>query len=76
MATRMQMAREFRFRRALRIRDEIAHIFVDADHWNRSVRRSGEDPIDPDPDGALMRYLSGLSHMLEIASAQSADRKS
>lgn len=66
MAARIQsISRAGLLRRAERLRDEIALTFSTADHWNRSVRKPGEEPIDPDPDGALMRYLCALSHLLE-----------
>jgi hypothetical protein len=51
--------------RTLIIRDRIAQIFLDADHWNRSVRKSDEALIDCDPDGRLMFHLVIFSHLVE-----------
>jgi hypothetical protein len=31
----------------------IDDIFTTAEHWNDNVRKEGEEPIDPDPDGQL-----------------------
>jgi hypothetical protein len=39
----------------LRIQLEIEQQFIDANSWNRNVRKKGEQPIDPDPDGELAR---------------------
>lgn len=39
---------------------EIEQIFVDAEHWNSSVRAEHEDPIDPDPDGTLGALWASL----------------
>lgn len=39
---------------------EIEQIFLDADHWNRCVRKDDEAEIDHDPDGELRVLLSRL----------------
>jgi hypothetical protein len=52
-------------RNARRMRDGIAQIFVDQDHWNRAVRKEGEEPINCDADGQLMDELVALSYFLE-----------
>lgn len=43
---------------------QIEDIFNTADHWNRSVRKHDEEPIDPDPDGVLKRQLGMINRML------------
>lgn len=46
--------------RAEALRKSIKQYFEDTDHWNTSVRRSDEEPIDPDPDGKLKAMLKSL----------------
>lgn len=58
------MDRESFFRRAKRIKADIEQMFLDCDHWNRHVRVKSEDPIDPDPDGALQSALAYLDGVL------------
>ena len=52
--------KESLLKRRDRLAHEIEQIFIDAEHWNECVRQGHEDPIDPDPDGALMRLLASL----------------
>ena len=42
------------------LRESIKQYFRDINHWNDSVRRSDEEPIDPDPDGKLTKMLRSL----------------
>lgn len=42
------------------LRESIKEYFRDIEHWNTSVRRSDEEPIDPDPDGKLKTMLKSL----------------
>jgi hypothetical protein len=58
-----------------RQRDEIAQLFLDADHWNGSVREFGEERIDADPDGQLMNLLVAMSFVLEANAFAPARRK-
>lgn len=46
--------------RAEALRESIKQHFCDIEHWNTSVRRSDEEPIDPDPDGKLKAMLESL----------------
>lgn len=46
-------------------RQEIAQIFLDHDHWNTSVRKADEAPIDPDPDGDLARLAAFYDRLLQ-----------
>lgn len=39
---------------------EIEQIFLDAEHWNRRVRKDGEAEIDADSNGELRALLSRL----------------
>ena len=50
--------------RAENIRKEIKQIFLDAEHWNSSVRKPTEERIDVDPDGALKRGLQFLDSFI------------
>lgn len=50
--------------RAIRIRAEIQQIFLDADHWNRSVRKPDEELIDPDPKGEMKNALEELNKFI------------
>jgi hypothetical protein len=43
-------------------RDDVRQIFIDVEHWN--AQHPHEQPIDPDPDGALRRLLDGLEFSL------------
>lgn len=47
-----------------RMREEIAQIVRDADHWNNHVRKPDENPIDPDLDGQMGRLAQSLDVML------------
>lgn len=58
MKTRAQVIAE-----AVRIRGEIAQLFLDTEHWN-SVNPT-KTPIDPDPDGTLKRMAAGIDKGLE-----------
>ena len=49
-------------REAYRIKTEIAQIFADADYWN--INHPNEEPINPDPDGALRRLADGVDRTL------------
>lgn len=46
------------------LRAEIEQIFIDLSHWNDSVRKPGEEPVDPDPDGKLRRIADVIDRML------------
>jgi hypothetical protein len=63
MKTRAEIINE-----SLRIRAEIIQIKNDAIHWNVSVRKLSEDPIEWDPNGSMRKILeaieSGLAHEL------------
>ncbi len=59
MKTRLEIINE-----AKRIRQECLQIIWDAEHWNTSVRKAHEEPIDPDPDGQLRRTIDGIDAML------------
>lgn len=48
---------------ARRIRKEIEQIFLDAEHWN--LIHPEENPIDPDPDGTLVRMAKGIDEGLK-----------
>jgi hypothetical protein len=50
--------------RAQHLRQEIAMIFNDVEHWNRI--HPDEKPIDADPDGLLRR----MAHFLEVVLEQ------
>ena len=47
-----------------RIIADINQQFIDAEHWNTSCRKEGEEPINPDPDGQLARTKERLHGML------------
>lgn len=49
----------------MNIRAEIIQLFLDADHWNRSVRKPNEAEIDPDPNGEPKAILKELNKMLD-----------
>jgi|GEM_PF-5477822 len=49
----MEITREHLMQDNLRQRLAIEKMFTDADEWNRTVRKPGEEKIDPDPDGTL-----------------------
>lgn len=57
-------AREQLIGRAKVLRAEIEQIFTDAASWNENTRKPDEEPIDPDPDGAMRRIADGLDRML------------
>lgn len=57
MKTREQIIIE-----AKRIRQKIAQIFLDADHWNHL--HPSEQGINPDPDGMLLRLATAIDEML------------
>jgi antitoxin component HigA of HigAB toxin-antitoxin module len=44
--------------------EEIKELLADTEHWNTHVRQPHEEPIDPDPDGAVSRIRSGLESLL------------
>lgn len=48
--------------RMRKLRQDIAAIFDDAEHWNRL--HPDEEPIDPDPDGLLARIAAALDASL------------
>ncbi|MGE3276747.1 MAG: hypothetical protein AB7O67_16670 [Vicinamibacterales bacterium] len=50
--------------RATTLREEIRQYFDDVAHWNTQVRRDGDAPVDPDPDGKLRRIARGIDRML------------
>jgi hypothetical protein len=50
--------------RAIHLRSEIKQIFLDADHWNRSVRNPNEELINPDPQGDLKDILVALERFI------------
>lgn len=52
------MTRESFFVRARRIKAEVEQIFRDAAYWNQYVRAPDQEPIDPDPDGALLSLIA------------------
>lgn len=56
----MEHTRESLLKRRKDLAREIEQIFLDAEHWNTSVRKIDEAPIDPDPDGELKRMLASL----------------
>jgi hypothetical protein len=33
-----------------RTNDEMRQMFIDVEHWNSVVRKTDEQPIDPDPE--------------------------
>lgn len=43
---------------------EIRQTFLDCDHWNRHVRRPGEQLIDVDPYGELRSLAAALEEQL------------
>jgi|SRR6185503_3056967 len=49
----------------LEIRLNIAFQFVDANYWNRNVRKSGEQKLNPDPDGWLASQFLRLTNEFE-----------
>ncbi len=49
---------------ARRMRAEIEQMFIDAAHWNRSVRKPDEDPVDPDPYGEMRALAAALDEHL------------
>lgn len=51
--------------RMKRTREEIGQIFTDAATWNENHRPAGEAPIDPDPDGELLREANSLDQAIE-----------
>ena len=54
--------------KARNIREGIAQIFADAEHWNRvNVPWKGL-AIDPDPDGQLRSIADGIDRMLAAES--------
>jgi hypothetical protein len=55
------MSREAIFDRAHKAANEIAQIFVDANHWNEL---HPDEAVHPDPDGQLRRAYNGLAAML------------
>lgn len=61
--------------RARALRQEIAEIFADYQHWNDNSpsRAEGAEPIDPDPDGQLRRIAEGLDRMLEREDARGTE---
>jgi hypothetical protein len=51
--------------KVLAARQEIAQLFLDVSRWNNSVRKPGEEPIDPDPDGDLRLLLDFYDRILK-----------
>jgi len=50
---------------ARRQKDEIVLYFNDVRHWNNSVRKPHEQPIEPDPDGEIAKIQRALDSFLE-----------
>jgi hypothetical protein len=46
-------------------RQRIAQFFLDVAHWNAHVRKPGEAPIDPDPDGDLALIAAHYDRILK-----------
>lgn len=59
--------------RAQAQRDEIVQYFNDIEHWNNSVRKPHEKPIDPDPDGQIAKLERALDTFLEVEKAKVLD---
>lgn len=49
----------------LAARQDIAQMFIDAEHWNTQVRKPDEEPIDPDPDGLLREIAAHYDRLLK-----------
>lgn len=47
-----------------RLRDKSRQIIIDCESWNDNVRRTDEEPIDPDPDNRLARVISACDAFL------------
>jgi hypothetical protein len=52
-------------RENLRLQLKIEQLFIDANYWNRNVRKKGETVIDPDPQGELARQWFTLKEARE-----------
>ena len=48
------------------IRLNIAFNFIDANYWNRMVRKPGEKKINPDPDGFLASEFIKLNEQFDV----------
>lgn len=48
-------SREDLLKENLRLMQGIEQLFTDADSWNKNVRKSGEEKINPDPRGEMAR---------------------
>jgi hypothetical protein len=62
--TRQDPTRQQMIERAVTLRAEIELHFQTYAHWNDNVRKPDEQPIDPDPDGQLLRIAAGIDRML------------
>lgn len=50
---------------AVNLKAEIDQLFIDADYWNKNVRKASEKDIDPDPDGQMCKTWHALDDMLK-----------
>lgn len=51
-------------RRLKKLRREIEIDFNTAAYWNEHVRKSDEEPIDPDPFGEMRRLADAIDKLL------------
>lgn len=54
------------------MRADIAQVFADAEHWNSVHVPWKGKPIDPDPDGQLMRIAEAIDRMLQSEASPDA----
>lgn len=51
--------------KVLSARQEIEQIFIDVAHWNDTVRKPNEAPVDPDPNGDLRDLANFYDRILK-----------